>query len=221
MTVDSATMEDMEAKADQLGIQFSSIDLNSSHPPHFNFNECQEVFYDENGFIPNIEFGSMIVVSSLPVVEAEMAQELESEIRVVFSEVGVIKEDGFSMPVNPTTQETLGHCFIEFNSQEEAALARNKRDGYKFGDCKMSVSLYNAFGSLAAIPGTGTYSEINASLCGSSRYPGSPSLLSPVTEEDGEPFYCDVSTADDNDEIMMWSEQENDMSSEEFREVIE
>lgn len=37
MTVDSATMEDMEAKADQLGIQFSSIDLNSSHPPHFNF----------------------------------------------------------------------------------------------------------------------------------------------------------------------------------------
>lgn len=84
-------------------------------------SECQEVFYDENGFIPNIEFGSMIVVSSLPVVEAEMAQELESEIRVVFSEVGVIKEDGFSMPVNPTTQETLGHCFIEFNSQEVVA----------------------------------------------------------------------------------------------------
>ncbi|XP_004301706.1 PREDICTED: eukaryotic translation initiation factor 3 subunit B-like [Fragaria vesca subsp. vesca] len=221
MTVDSATMEDMEAKADQLGIQFSSIDLNSSHPPHFNFSECQEVFYDENGFIPNIEFGGVIVVSNLPVVEAEMAQELESEIRVVFSEVGVIKEDGFSMPVNPTTQETLGHCFIEFNSQEEAALARNKRDGYKFGDCKMSVSLYDAFGSLAAIPGTGTYSEINASFCGSSRYPGSPSLLSPVTEEDEEPVYSDVSTADDNDEIMMWSEQENDMSSEEFREVIE
>lgn len=55
----------------------------------------------------------------------------------------------------------------------------------------------------------------------SSRYPGSPSLLSPVTEEDEEPVYSDVSTADDNDEIMMWSEQENDMSSEEFREVIE
>lgn len=49
---------------------------------------------------------------------------------------------------------------------QEAALARNKRDGYKFGDCKMSVSLYDAFGSLAAIPGTGTYSEINASFCG-------------------------------------------------------
>ncbi|XP_062028905.1 eukaryotic translation initiation factor 3 subunit B-like [Rosa rugosa] len=86
MTVDSATMEDMEAKAEQLGLQLSSIDLNSAHPPHFNFSECQEVFYDDNGFIPNIEFGSVIVVNNLPIVEAEMAQELESEIRVVFSE---------------------------------------------------------------------------------------------------------------------------------------
>lgn len=76
------------------------------------------MFYDDNGFIPNIEFGSVIVVNNLPIVEAEMAQELESEIRLVFSEVGVIKEDGFSMPVNPSTQEILGHCFIEFNTRQ-------------------------------------------------------------------------------------------------------
>lgn len=76
------------------------------------------MFYDDNGFIPNIEFGSVIVVNNLPIVEAEMAQELESGIRLVFSEVGVIKEDGFSMPVNPSTQETLGHCFMEFNTRQ-------------------------------------------------------------------------------------------------------
>ncbi|XP_062029631.1 eukaryotic translation initiation factor 3 subunit B-like [Rosa rugosa] len=221
MTVDSATMEDMEAKAEQLGIQFSSIDLNSAHPPQFNFSECQEVFYDDNGFIPNIEFGGVIVVNNLPIVEAEMAQELENEIRVVFSEVGVIKEDGFSMPVNPSTQETLGHCFIEFNSRQEATLARSKRDGYKFGNCKLSVSLYDAFGSEVATPDMGTYLETNASFCGSSRYPGSPSLLSPVTEEDEEPVHSDETSADDHDDIMQCSEQDNYMSSEEFREVIE
>ena len=168
MTVDNATMEDMEAEADHLGIQLSSIDLNSSNPPLFNFrifrypiptqtlflffavclfqylnffrlqlltiiprifndfnfvihSECQ-VFYDDNGFIPNIEFGSVIVVNNVPIVEAEMAEELESEIREVFRDVGVIKEDGFSMPVNPNTQETLGHCYIEFNSPQVLAL---------------------------------------------------------------------------------------------------
>ncbi|KAK9927848.1 hypothetical protein M0R45_025014 [Rubus argutus] len=216
MTVDRASMEDMEAKAEQLGIQFSSIDLNSAHPPppndsycNFNFSECQEVFYDDNGFIPNIEFGSVIVVNNLPIVEAEMAQELESEIRLVFSEDGVIKEDGFSMPVNPSTQEILGHCFIEFNTREEAALARNKRDGYKFGNNKMSVSLYDAFGSLVSIPEMETSQETNSSFCGSSRYPGSPSLLSPVTEEDEEL------------REMQWSEHDVDMSSEESREIIE
>ncbi|XP_050377922.1 eukaryotic translation initiation factor 3 subunit B-like [Argentina anserina] len=217
MTVDSATMEDMEAEADHLGIQLSSIDINSTNPPHFDFSECQEVFYDENGFIPNIEFGSVIVVNNLPVVEAEMAKELESEIRVVFNDVGVIKEDGFAMPVNPSTQETLGHCFIEFNSHQEAALARNKRDGHTFGNCKMSVTLYDAFGSLVETPDPVTCSETNASFFGSSRYSGSPSLLNPVTEEDEEPVYSDVSTVDDLHEIMQWSDQESDMSSEKFR----
>ncbi|KAM5568946.1 hypothetical protein ABKV19_016461 [Rosa sericea] len=69
-------------------------------------------------------------------------------------EVGVVKEDGFSMPVNPSSQETLGHCFIEFNSPQ------------------------------------------------SSRYPGSPSLLSPVTEEDEEPVHSDETSANDHDDIM-------------------
>ena len=54
----------------------------------------------------------------------------------------------------------------------------------------------------------------------SSRYPGSPSLLSPVTEEDEEPVYSDVSTADDHGEIQ-WNDQVSDMSSEESREVID
>lgn len=43
----------------------------------------------------------------------------------------------------------------------------------------------------------------------SSRYPGSPSLLSPVTEEDEEL------------REMQWSEHDVDMSSEESREIIE
>ncbi|KAM5560435.1 hypothetical protein ABKV19_021541 [Rosa sericea] len=64
-------------------------------------------------------------------------------------------------------------------------------------------------------------SRLLGNLIQSSRYPGSPSLLSPVTEEDEEPVHSDETSADDHDDIMQWSEQDNDMSSEEFREVIE
>lgn len=81
-------------------------------------SDGQEVFYDDDGLLFNIGFGNVIVVDNLPIVKAEMAQQLESEIRRVFSEVGVIKEDGFSMPLNPLNQKTLGRCFIEFSTRQ-------------------------------------------------------------------------------------------------------
>lgn len=51
--------------------------------------------------------------------------------------------------------------------------------------------------------------DIYSSMLQSSRYPGSPSLLSPVTEEDEEL------------REMQWGDQDVDMSSEESREIIE
>ncbi|KAK9919272.1 hypothetical protein M0R45_027881 [Rubus argutus] len=49
----------------------------------------------------------------------------------IYSQLGVIKEDGFWMPLEPETQKTMGYCFIEFNTPQEAELAREKTHGYK------------------------------------------------------------------------------------------
>ncbi|CAB4309753.1 unnamed protein product [Prunus armeniaca] len=194
MTIDTATMEDIQAEAEELRLQLSSLHFNSAAPPlnqdlhnnntENNFGDGQEVFYDDDGLLFNIGFGNVIVVDNLPIVKAEMAQQLESEIRRVFSEVGVIKEDGFSMPLNPLNQKTLGRCFIEFSSRQEAELARVKRDGYNFNTQALSVTLYDDLDRFIDIIDVGTTPETNPSACLSSRYSGPPSLLSPVKVED-------------------------------------
>lgn len=197
MTIDTATMEDIQAEAEELRLQLSSLHFNSAAPPlnqdlhnnntENNFGDGQEVFYDDDGLLFNIGFGNVIVVDNLPIVKAEMAQQLESEIRRVFSEVGVIKEDGFSMPLNPLNQKTLGRCFIEFSSRQEAELARVKRDGYNFNTQALSVTLYDDLDRFIDIIDVGTTPETNPSACLSSRYSGPPSLLSPMKVEDEVP----------------------------------
>ncbi|ONI06200.1 hypothetical protein PRUPE_5G046800 [Prunus persica] len=168
-------MEDIQAKAEELRLQLSSFHFNSAAPPpnqdlynnntENNFGDGQEVFYDDDGLLFNIGFGNVIVVDNLPIVKAEMAQQLESEIRRVFSEVGVIKEDGFSMPLNPLNQKTLGRCFIEFSSRQEAELARVKRDGYNFNTQALSVTLYDDLDRFIDITDVGTTPETNPSAC--------------------------------------------------------
>ncbi|PQQ00001.1 eukaryotic translation initiation factor 3 subunit B-like isoform X2 [Prunus yedoensis var. nudiflora] len=194
MTIDTATMEDIQAKAEKLRLQLSSLHFNSAAPPpnqdlynnntENNFGDGQEVFYDDDGLLFNIGFGNVIVVDNVSIVKAEMAQQLESEIRRVFSEVGVIKEDGISMPLNPLNQKTLGRCFIEFSSRQEAELARVKRDGYNFNTQALSVTLYETWtGSLISLM-WGQHQKLIHPLVW---YSGPPSLLSPLKEEDEVP----------------------------------
>lgn len=64
----------------------------------------------------DIGFGNIIIVDNLPVVPREKFDKLEGVIRKIYSQIGVIKEDGLWMPIDPETQKTLGYCFIEFNS---------------------------------------------------------------------------------------------------------
>lgn len=61
-------------------------------------------------------FGNIIIVDNLPVVPREKFEKLEGVVRKIYSQIGVIKEDGLWMPVDPETQKTLGYCFIEFNT---------------------------------------------------------------------------------------------------------
>lgn len=63
-------------------------------------------------------FGSVIVVDNLPVVPKEKFEKLEGVVRKIYGQIGVIKEDGLWMPVDPDTQKTLGYCFIEYNTPQ-------------------------------------------------------------------------------------------------------
>ena len=58
------------------------------------------------------------MVDNLPVVPPEKFEKLENVIRKIYSQIGVIKDGGLWMPVNPGTQKTLGYCFIEYNTPQ-------------------------------------------------------------------------------------------------------
>ena len=45
-------------------------------------------------------------------------EKLENVIRKIYSQIGVIKENGLWMPVNPETKKTYGYCFIEYNTPQ-------------------------------------------------------------------------------------------------------
>lgn len=63
-------------------------------------------------------FGNILVVDNLPVVPKEKFEKLEGVVRKIYSQLGVIKEGGLYMPVDPETQKTLGYCFIEYNTPQ-------------------------------------------------------------------------------------------------------
>lgn len=69
-------------------------------------------------------FGNIIVVDNLPVVPKEKFEKLEGVIRKIYSQIGIIKEDGLWMPVDPETHKTLGYCFIEYNTPQVMYLSK-------------------------------------------------------------------------------------------------
>lgn len=128
------SMEDIRAAGAAIGIDLSDVDLDSIRlPPGEDFGilsddddlrEEEELEFDQG-------FGNVIVVDNLPVVPREKFEKLEGVIRKIYSQIGIIKEDGLWMPIDPETQKTLGYCFIEYNTPQEAELAREKTNGYK------------------------------------------------------------------------------------------
>lgn len=67
--------------------------------------------------------GNIIIVDNLPVVPREKFEKLEGVVRKIYGQIGVIKEDGLWMPVDPDTQKTLGYCFIEYNTAQVLSLS--------------------------------------------------------------------------------------------------
>ena len=81
-------------------------------------SDDEEVLHSEDP--PELEMGlsNIIVVDNLPVVPPEKFEKLENVIRKIYSQIGVIKENGLWMPVNPETKKTYGYCFIEYNTPQ-------------------------------------------------------------------------------------------------------
>ncbi|CAK9172649.1 unnamed protein product [Ilex paraguariensis] len=153
------SMADIEASARKLGVDISSIDLDSIElPPDEDFgiesDDDEDVFGDNDDIILDTAFGNAIVVDNLPMVPPEKFEKLERVIRRIYDGIGVtIKTDGFWMPINPETQETLGYCFIEFHTQQEAELAMKETNGRKLGSRHtILVNLLDEFDRFMNVP---------------------------------------------------------------------
>ncbi|XP_058725966.1 eukaryotic translation initiation factor 3 subunit B-like [Vicia villosa] len=153
---DVLAMKEIEDKAASLGIDLSTIDLDSIHLPHGEdcgiLSDDEEVFQEENLEF-DTGFGNIIVVDNTPVVTKEKFAKLEGVIRKIFNQMGVIKDDGFWMPVDPVTEKTVGYCFIEYNTPQEAELAKEKAQGYKLDHSHIfTVSMFDDFDRFMRVP---------------------------------------------------------------------
>ncbi|MCI81368.1 eukaryotic translation initiation factor 3 subunit B-like, partial [Trifolium medium] len=62
---------------------------------------------EENSGSLDTGFGNIIVVDNLPVVPKEKFEKLEGVVRKIYGQLGVIKDDGLWMPVDPATGKSL------------------------------------------------------------------------------------------------------------------
>ncbi|KAK9058225.1 hypothetical protein SSX86_023065 [Deinandra increscens subsp. villosa] len=100
-------------------------------------------------------FGSIIVVDNLPVVPKEKFEKLEGVVRKIYSQIGVIKENGLWMPVEEDTGKTRGYCFIEYNTPQEAELAKEKTNEYKLDKAHIfAVNMFDEIDKFMIVPDT-------------------------------------------------------------------
>ncbi|CAN6319117.1 unnamed protein product [Urochloa humidicola] len=159
------SMEGFDARARELGVDLSIVDLDSITLPAGEdlgiLSDDEEVLRNEDP--PELEMGlsNIIVVDNLPVVPPEKFEKLENVIRKIYSQIGAIKENGLWMPVNPETKKTYGYCFIEYNTPQEAELAREKTNGYKLDKSHIfAVNMFDDFEKYMKVPDTWTPAEI-------------------------------------------------------------
>ncbi|KAJ0051367.1 hypothetical protein Pint_01154 [Pistacia integerrima] len=134
-------LTEIEAQAEQLAIEFNDDD--------------DDISNDDESMLPGEEeddLGNLIIVDNLPLVVPEKFGKLSSAVRKIFGRFGVMKEDMFKdiffMPVDSNTGQTLGYCFIEYDTPQEAELAKQSGNGLimgKDGRYKFSVTLFNEF----------------------------------------------------------------------------
>ncbi|XP_074557396.1 eukaryotic translation initiation factor 3 subunit B-like [Curcuma longa] len=165
------SMADIEASTARLGIDLSSINLDSIQlPPGVDFgiqSDDDGDLYQDDPLEFEGGFGNIIVVDNLPVVPPEKFEKLEGVVRKIYSQIGTIRERGIWMPVNSETQKTLGYCFIEYNTAQEAELAREKTNGYKLDKSHIfAVNVLDDFEKYMKVPEEWKASEIKPYMVG-------------------------------------------------------
>lgn len=163
-------MNEIEATALRLGVDLSTLDLDSVRlPPGDDFgvvSDDEDIYQEENLELDS-GFSNIIVVDNLPVVPREKFEKLEGVIRKIFSQIGVIKEDGLFMPVDPGSEISLGYCFIEYNTPQEAELAKEKTHGYKLDRAHVfSVNMFDDFNRYMKVPDQWAPPETNPYAAG-------------------------------------------------------
>ncbi|KAK9104755.1 hypothetical protein Scep_021599 [Stephania cephalantha] len=146
--VEAISMAEIEERANRLGVDLSRLDLDSiTLPPGEDFgiisDDDEDVLRDEEPMQFESGFGNVIVVDNLPVVPPEKFAKLEGVISKIYGQIGTIKKNGLWMPKNPENQKSVGYCFIEYTTPEEAELAREKTNGYKLD--KSHIFIVNLF----------------------------------------------------------------------------
>ncbi|KAJ4728759.1 Eukaryotic translation initiation factor 3 subunit B [Melia azedarach] len=138
-TIVTTAMEEAQEAAVKLPMQrplYQQIQINDSDDNDF------DVLHEEDD---DQSLDKFVVVDNLPVVGPEKFEKLKSVVCRIFN---VIKDDMFFMPLDSDTGQSLGYCFIEYNTPQEAELARKNRDGHVMGKVKqyeLSVRLFNEF----------------------------------------------------------------------------
>jgi translation initiation factor 3 subunit B len=153
---DVMVMKEIEDKASLLGIDLSTIDLDSIKLPPGDdcgiISDDEDVLREENSGSFDTGFGNIIVVDNLPVVPKEKFEKLEGVVRKICGQIGVIKDDGLWMPVD-SAGKSLGYCFIEYNTPQEAEIAREKTHGYKLDRAHIfAVSMFDDFDRFMNVP---------------------------------------------------------------------
>lgn len=163
---DVISMGEIQALISKLNIDISKVDLDSVHLPP---GEDMGILSDDGDLAEGdaLEFdngfGNVIVVDNVPVVPKEKFEKLEGVIRKIYSQIGVIKEDGLWMPVDPDTQQTLGYCFIEYNTPQEAELAKEKTHGYRLDKSHIfAVNMFNEIEEFMKVPDEWAPPQTNA-----------------------------------------------------------
>uniref|UniRef100_A0A0E0R2Q8 Eukaryotic translation initiation factor 3 subunit B n=1 Tax=Oryza rufipogon TaxID=4529 RepID=A0A0E0R2Q8_ORYRU len=151
------SMEGIEARARELGVDLSTVDLDSvTLPAGEDFgilSDDEDLLRIDDPMELEMGFANVVVVDNLPVVPPEKFEKLENVIRKIYSQIGAIKEGGLWMPVNPETKKTYGYCFIEYNTPQEAELAREKTNGYKLDKSHIfAVNMFDDFDKYMKVP---------------------------------------------------------------------